>query len=72
MIEDRPTRHMLDSGLAIMLNKQDYRWCTSCDLYIIVNMIEDRRVYISGKAFPIDTILFNQLSRYILANEGKT
>lgn len=72
IIEDRPTRHILDNGLSVMINSNDYRWCTSCNLYIIVNMIEDRRVYITSNASPIDTVLFNKLNRYLLANDGQT
>ena len=55
-----------------MLNKQDYKWCTSCYIYIIVNMIEDRRVYITGEASQIDNNLINGVPKYLLANEGKT
>ena len=35
-------------------------------------MIEDRRVYITSNASPIDTSIYNNLSRYILTNDGKT
>lgn len=55
-----------------MLNKQDYLWCTRCTIYVVVNMIEDRRVYITSAAGPIDVNLAASLPRRLLANEGKT
>jgi len=72
IIEDRPTRHLLDSGLAVMMNKHDARWCTQCSIYILVNFLDDRRVYVKAAASPINPILSNRLKRFFLANEGRT
>lgn len=51
MIEDRPARHITDSGLSILMTKDDTRWCVNCYIYLIVNMIEDRRIYVKAEAF---------------------
>ena len=63
---------MLDSGLAVMMNKHDARWCTQCSIYILVNFLDDRRVYVKAAASPINPILSNRLKRFFLANEGRT
>lgn len=72
MIEDRPAHHILDTGIAVMMNKQDYRWCTDCTIYLLVNMIEDKRVYITGQTTNLSGALMNKVKRYLLVNEGKT
>jgi len=73
LIEDKPHYHLLDSGVAVMLNKRDYRWCVDCTLYILVNMIEDRRLYITSDAFSSVTgTMASGVKRKFLVNSGKT
>ena len=72
VIEDRPTPHLLDTGISVMMNNKDYNWCTNCNLYLIVNMIDDKRVYVTGSATSISSSLSNTLKRYFMVNDGKT
>ena len=32
------------------MTNSDPRWCTDCYVYLIVNMLEDRRVYVTATA----------------------
>jgi len=71
VIEDRPARHITDSGLSVMLTKDDTRWCVDCYIYLIVNMIEDRRIYVTAEATTGNKSIIEKIDNYLLANEGK-
>lgn len=48
MIEDKAVSHMTDKGLNFYMTDDDPNWCTECYVYVIVNMIEDRRIYVTA------------------------
>jgi hypothetical protein len=50
VVEDRPASHITDDGLSVLMTDKDIRWCTECYVYLIVNMVEDRRVYVTATA----------------------
>ena len=53
-----------------MTNK-DIRWCTKCYVYLIVTMIEDRRVYVTATAKTSNPGLVKEIDNHLLANEGQ-
>ena len=57
VIEDRPARHITDSGLSVLLTSEDTRWCVDCYVYLIVNMIEDKRIYVTSEATSANKVL---------------
>jgi len=35
------------TGNAVKINSADYQWCTSCTIYLIINVQKNQRYYIS-------------------------
>lgn len=50
VIEDKPASHITDDGLSVLMTDKDTRWCINCYVYVIVNMIEDRRIYVTAES----------------------
>jgi len=50
LVEDRPASHITKKGRMVLMTNSDPRWCTDCYVYLIVNMLEDRRVYVTATA----------------------
>ena len=70
MVEDRPARHITDSGLSVILTSDDTRWCVDCYVYLIVNMIEDKRIYVTSEAFSANKSLIDTIDNFFLVNEN--
>jgi len=71
VVEDRPASHVTDDGLSVFLTDTDTRWCTECYVYLIVNMVEDRRVYIKATAMTNNSGILKDLDNHLLANVGQ-
>ena len=72
MIEDRPARHITDAGLSVLLTSDNTRWCVDCYVYLIVNMIEDKRLYVTSEATSANKSLIQTIDNYLLVNEADT
>ena len=72
VIEDRPARHITDSGLSVLLTSDNTRWCVDCYVYLIVNMIEDKRIYVTSEATSANKSLIQTIDNYLLVNEADT
>ena len=70
MIEDRPARHITDAGLSVLLTSDNTRWCVDCYVYLIVNMIEDKRIYVMSEATSANKSLIQTINNYLLVNEA--
>ena len=70
VVEDRPARHITDSGLSVLLTEDDTRWCTDCYIYLIVNMIEDKRIYVTAEASSANKSLIQTIDNFLLVNES--
>ena len=70
MVEDHPASHVTDLGLSVIMTTKDTRWCTNCYVFLIVNMIEDRRIYVTAEAKTTNDGILEGINSYLLANEG--
>ena len=70
VVEDRPARHVTDEGLSVLLTKTDTRWCVNCYVYVIVTMIEDKRIYVKAEARNSNPALIQGIDTYMLVNGG--
>ena len=70
MIEDRPARHITDAGLSVLLTSDNTRWCVDCYVYLIVNMIDDKRIYVTSEATSSNKSLIQTIDNYLLVNEA--
>ena len=70
VVEDRPAKHITDSGLSVLLTSDDTRWCVKCNVYLIVNMIEDKRLYVTSEASSANKSLFETIDNFLLVNES--
>ena len=70
VIEDRPARHITDEGLSVYMTSEDTRWCVNCYVYLIVNMIEDKRLYVTSQARTVNEGLDTNIVNHFSANEG--
>ena len=71
MIEDRAISHMTDKGLSLLMTEADATWCVDCYIYVIVNMVEDRRIYVTASTKTTNEgISLLDVSYYLLANAG--
>lgn len=62
---------MTDKGLNFLMTEQDANWCTECYVYVIVNMIEDRRIYVTASTKTSNEgIQLLDVNHYMLANTG--
>jgi len=53
------------------MTSADTRWCTNCYVYLIVNMVEDRRVYVTAASKASNSGLVQEIDNHLLANEGQ-
>lgn len=71
VVEERPASHITDKGLSVLMTSSDTRWCTNCYVYLIVNMVEDRRVSVTATAMTSNPGLVSDIDNHLLANEGQ-
>lgn len=55
----------------MLLTSSDAEWCTSCDVYLIVNQIADERLYVTAQARSENTGVLKDIDNNFLANEGR-
>jgi hypothetical protein len=48
LIEEKPAPHITDNGVAVKFGEDDYNWCVKCYIYIIVNIVQEGRYYITS------------------------
>lgn len=56
------------------MTKKEKLWCSDCYVYIIVNMIEDKRLYATGKSSMLGQAgegLVSNIGNTFLANAGR-
>jgi len=44
-VEERKTENLLSNGVGFTFTENDYGWCTSCYVYLLVDVINDGRYY---------------------------
>ena len=48
LIEEKPASHVVDNGIAFKFGSNDYEWCVKCYVYVILNVVEESRYYITS------------------------
>ena len=71
VIEDRPARHVTDKGLSVLMTSSDTLWCVDCYVYIILSMVDDRRIYVTAEARSGNPSISPGLDSHFLVNEGQ-
>lgn len=83
LIEEKQEAMIFDDALIIQQTKQSANWCVNCDVYVILETVGDRRVYIKTEAVnfnpeiddkvPIKAaILRNQFECFAFNTQEKT
>lgn len=49
-VEERKSGQLIQNGKAYFFNSDDYFWCTKCYTYIMVDVINPGRYYVTGTA----------------------
>lgn len=57
--EDRANALLLDNSLVVYYTEQNLNWCTECSIWLIVNTIGDRRLYVTAQAINQNPEIFN-------------
>ena len=68
LIEEKPAAHIVKNGIAIKFTQNDYEWCRKCYVYVIVNVYEEMRYYITSVARRENDELTEQLTQQIMVN----
>lgn len=50
LIEEKPANHILDNGIGIKFGKGDFAWCVQCYVYVILNVYDEQRYYVTSNA----------------------
>lgn len=48
LIEEKPASHITENGIAIKFGENDFQWCVKCYIYVILNIVEEGRYYITS------------------------
>ena len=72
LLESKEARHVTERGINVLVTSADSRWCVNCYVYLIVNIIEDRRIYVTTKALSENPPLVTGISSDLIANAGLT
>ena len=68
LIEEKPAAHIVSNGIAIKFTEKDYEWCRKCYVYVIVNIYEEMRYYITSIARRENDPLNEALATEIMVN----
>lgn len=68
LIEEKPATLILRNGLGIKFGKHDYQWCVNCFIYIIANIFDDQRYYLTSQSIQYNDPLMKKLSHFSLIN----
>lgn len=62
MREDRASALLLDNSMVVYITDETIRWCTDCSIWLIVNTIGDRRLYVTASAINQNPELLNMVA----------
>lgn len=48
LIEETPSAHVTSTGKAIKFSDNEENWCRNCDIYVILNIYDEDRYYITS------------------------
>lgn len=48
IIEEKPATHFVSNGVGFKFSEKDHNWCVKCYIYVIVNIVEEGRYYITS------------------------
>lgn len=48
IIEEKPATHLVDNGVGFKFSELDHNWCVKCYIYIIINIKDEGRYYITS------------------------
>lgn len=68
LIEEKPATHIYQNGIGIKLTSDDYNWCKKCFIYVIMNIYQEDRYYISSLARRENDQLSKQIPSEIFVN----
>jgi hypothetical protein len=68
LIEEKPASHVVDNGVAIKFGSNDYSWCVKCYVYVILNIVEESRYYITSYGRHENDDLSTYISTEIMVN----
>jgi len=70
-MEDKPDAHITPKGLTVQMSTKDKFWCTECMVYLVVNMLEERRLYATATPRSLNLVgkgLVQTIDNAFLAN----
>jgi hypothetical protein len=56
-VEERKVENILTNGVGFAFTEGDYGWCTSCYIYLLLDVINDGRYYVTFTASARNTNL---------------
>jgi hypothetical protein len=68
IIEEEPAPHVTRNGVAIKFGQQDANWCVNCFIYLIANIKDDQRYYVTSQARQINDALVKLISTNVMVN----
>jgi hypothetical protein len=68
LIEEKPASHIVQNGIAIKFTEKDYQWCRKCYVYVILNVYEEMRYYITSIPRRENDPLTEKISTQIMVN----
>jgi hypothetical protein len=68
IIEEKPTTHLVDNGVGFKFSELDANWCVKCYIYIILNIQEESRYYITSMGKSENPDLSESIPTNIMVN----
>jgi hypothetical protein len=69
LIEETPSNaHVTSTGKAIKFSDNELNWCRNCDIYIILNVYEEDRYYVTSIGRAENDELSNDIPQDIFIN----
>jgi hypothetical protein len=69
IIEEVPSAHVTSTGSAIKFSDNELNWCRNCDIYVILNVYEEDRYYITSIGRVDNDELSNDIPQDIFINQ---
>ena len=68
LIEETPSAHVTSTGKAIKFSDNEENWCRNCDIFVILNVYEEDRYYVTSIGRVENDELSNDIPQDIFIN----
>lgn len=68
IIEEKPASHLSKTSVGLKFGTKDYKWCTDCTVYIIMNLVIEDRYYITSVSRADNDVLTTTLPTTVMVN----